>query len=58
MVMVLMYHIFQVKLLFKISEQKSECDDYTFTTTQETDSEEEDLKRKPKKKSFQDYVTG
>ncbi|KAH3696231.1 hypothetical protein DPMN_090378 [Dreissena polymorpha] len=53
-----MYHIFQVKLLFKISEQKSECDDYTFTTTQETDSEEEDLKRKPKKKSFQDYVTG
>ncbi|XP_052221757.1 pre-mRNA-splicing factor CWC22 homolog [Dreissena polymorpha] len=49
---------FPLKKVKHKSEQKSECDDYTFTTTQETDSEEKDLKRKPKKKSFQDYVTG
>ena len=43
-------------------DNKQECEDYEFTTTvespEDTDEEETVAKRQPKKKRYQDFITG
>lgn len=54
-------HLYLLRIL--LSDNNRECDNYDYTTTGETTVEETEeqivqTKRKPKKKTFSDYILG
>lgn len=50
-------HLYLLRIL--LSDNKRECDNYDYTTTEEeTEEEIVQTKRKPKKKIFSDYILG
>lgn len=55
----LIVHLYLLRIL--LSDNKRECDNYDYTTTGETTEETRKIvqsKRKPKKKTFSDYILG